>query len=146
MTNLVLPKVDLIRTVAMPKGTLGFLHWNDFKCKSLELPWLNNQPKISCIPVGSYDCIWSFSPHMKKFTFEVTFVNNRAGIRIHSANFTRQLLGCIALGDLFKDLDVDGVTDILHSGATLDKFETLLGRKSFRLNISNDPDTYKIAA
>lgn len=130
--------VTLTRHVRQPKGTLGRINYDEFAGKTLELPWLNNAPKISCIPIGDYPTIWSFSPHFKRFTYEVTGVKGRAGIRIHAANFTRQLLGCIAIGDEFKDLDSDGSTDILHSGATLSKFETLMLRKSFNLRVVDD--------
>ena len=73
---------------------------------------------------------------MNKFTYEVMDVPQRAGIRIHSANFTRQLLGCIALGDLLKDLDADGTTDILHSGKTVEEFEAIMEEKEFEIKIT----------
>lgn len=134
------PKVILTRTDKTDKSTLGI--WSLTKsdgfswvCKTLELPDKGNQQKISCIPVGEYDVIWSFSPSMKKFTYEIINVPGRAGIRIHSANFTKQLLGCIALGDIQKDINGDGTTDILHSGATLEKFEELMNKQHFKLKI-----------
>ena len=133
-------KVIITRTEKTDKVTAGVLSLTksdgySWVCKTLELPDKGNQQKISCIPIGEYDVIYSHSPSMNKFTYEVTNVPNRAGIRIHSANFTSQLLGCIALGDMVKDINADGITDVLHSGATLEKFETLMEHKPFKLKI-----------
>ena len=29
-----------------------------FDCDTIELPWLNNQPQISCIPIGTYNVVY----------------------------------------------------------------------------------------
>jgi len=144
-------------------GVLSFTKPNGFSwaCKTLELPDKNNAPRISCIPKGRYLCEYTRSPLFSKnaldrwlkanpskteldapdeaknvFTYEIKNVVNRGGIRIHSANYTSQLLGCVALGDLHKDINADGTTDILHSGATCKAFEDLMERKPFYINIS----------
>lgn len=107
-----------------------------FVCKSLELPWKDNAPKISCIPTGVYECKYTFSPHMNKFTYEILNVPERAGIRIHAANSYTQLLGCIALGNALKDINLDGQQDVIHSGDTILQFEQLMNHNNFILNIS----------
>lgn len=131
------------------KQTLGILSFvkNDgqlFVCKTLELPWKDNQSNISCIPAGSYTCKYTRSNRMSEhkgrdvFTYGVLNVPNRAGIRIHSANFFSELLGCIALGDAHKDINADNEQDVVHSGATIAAFEEQMQKQDFKLVISND--------
>jgi hypothetical protein len=119
-------------------GALTFVAKNSsiFVCKTLELPWKNNTPKISCIPQGQYECKYTFSNHMNKFTYEILSVPERSGIRIHSANLYTQLLGCIALGSALKDLNLDGQQDVIHSGETILKFEEAMKHEPFILTIS----------
>jgi hypothetical protein len=102
-----------------------------FVCKTLERPWKDNANDISCIPEGTYVCRWSVSAHLSELaghtveTYEILDVPGRTGIRIHSANQYKQLLGCIALGDAAKDIDADGELDMIHSGDTARKFNDL---------------------
>lgn len=139
-------KIKLIRFFTNGFQTLGVLSVTEgdkclFVAKTLERGWLNNQPNVSCIPPGIYNCIFTRSPLFSKkagkdvFTYEIAGVQNRAGIRIHSANFYSQLNGCIALGNTVKDLNMDGHLDVEHSGNTMKIFEELLGKKSFQLQI-----------
>lgn len=112
-----------------------------FVCKTLELGWLDNQSNVSCIPKGTYVCKWTRSNRLSKeagksvFTYEVLNVPGRAGIRIHSANYFFQLLGCIALGDAHKDINLDGKLDVIHSGVTCAKFAKLMNYEDFYLSI-----------
>ena len=112
-----------------------------FVCKTLELPWKDNRNDVSCIPKGKYLCKYTRSNRMsleKKadvFTYEVLNVPNRAGVRIHSANYFFQLLGCIALGDSHKDINGDAEPDVPHSGATLAAFELAMKKQDFNLTI-----------
>jgi len=137
--------VYLIRRISDLKQTLGVLVTTQgvelFVCKTLELAWNNNQNNISCIPEGTYVCIWTRSNRLSTlantdvYTYEITNVLNRSGIRIHSANYFNQLLGCIALGDAHKDINDDGVLDTIHSGNTVNAFNTLLNKQKFNLII-----------
>lgn len=127
------------------KQTLGTLTVQNtkelFVCKTLELGWHDNESNISCIPTGEYTCKWTRSNRLSTaaghdvFTYEVLNVPNRAGIRIHSANYFNQLLGCIALGDAHKDINSDGHLDVLHSGATVAKFAEFMSYQEFKLLI-----------
>jgi hypothetical protein len=125
-------------------GSLSFIKSDGqlFVCKTLELPWRDNQSNVSCIPKGIYPCRYTRSNRMSRqkgtdvFTYEVFDVVNRGGIRIHSANFFFQLLGCIALGDAQKDINADNEQDAIHSGATIAAFETQLEKQDFMLTIS----------
>ena len=70
------------------RGTLMIFDGDQdlFRCKCLELPWVDNQQNVSCIPEGVYDCEkYSDSKHPN--TFWVKNVLGRDGILIHIGNF-----------------------------------------------------------
>ena len=52
------------------------------------------------IKEGTYDLYNSYSPKFDKYLWSL-LVNDRSGIRIHSANAGKELKGCIAVG-LYK--------------------------------------------
>lgn len=82
--------------------------------KTLELPWLNNQKKISCIPEGIYSYQFYESPKFGK----VILINNvpkRSMIEIHPGNFTSDIQGCILPGDAHTDINGDGTPDVTNS-------------------------------
>jgi hypothetical protein len=109
-------------------GNLSVYEGTDliWTCKTVELPWRNNNRNVSCIPTGVYKCDWSYSPKFKTNVFEVTGVPERSGIRIHVANYVRQLHGCIALGYCYKDIDNDGQMDIAMSRICLEAFQEIM--------------------
>lgn len=146
-TNLSISKVIVNRIFSNDHGTFGKVRievnglYNFYSCFSLELPDRGNKSNISCIPMGSYKCIWSYSPRFKKYTYEILEVPKRTGIRIHSANlagdkekgFKAQLNGCIALGEKIGTIDKQQA--ILVSKPAIRKFETILNYKPFILEI-----------
>ena len=79
------------------KGTNGLLYADgQFVCSSIELPWLNNQHGISCIPEGSYTLLLRYSPKHGEH-LEVENVPGRDLILVHPANNAlTELKGCIA--------------------------------------------------
>lgn len=89
-------EIDLIR-VYDPQGTNGEIqHEGQRVCFSIELPWLNNARKISCIPEGRYALHHRFT-EKRKHHLEVMDVPGRTSILIHPANNAQKdLLGCIA--------------------------------------------------
>lgn len=107
------------------KVTLGDATYGEFKCKTLELPWLQNQQNVSCIPTGIYKCRKIVSPSLGE-CFEVMDVPNRTYVRGHAANFTRQIRGCIVFGRTHADIDHDGIVDITRSKETLEELMALL--------------------
>ncbi|MFV8351785.1 DUF5675 family protein [Flavobacterium sp. XS2P14] len=80
-----------------PEGTQGVLEWNGtIVCYTIELPWLNNQRRISCVPEGEYVLQKRFSPKFK-WHLHLRNVPGRDLILIHPANdAATELLGCIA--------------------------------------------------
>ena len=116
--------------------TLGRLKFGDFKCCSIELPWKDNKTDESCIPPGLYECEKYDSSQFKTECISVKNVVGRTVIAIHPANYTRQLLGCIAPGTYFKDIDNDGTLDVASSGNALKALLKVLPSK-FQLFIKN---------
>jgi hypothetical protein len=86
----------LLRTY-FPDGTNGKLECEGkFICKTIELPWKNNETKVSCILEGKYFIKKRYS---KKFQWHLEIINvkNRSLILFHPANNALQELnGCIA--------------------------------------------------
>ena len=99
--------------------TLGMMSVDGFNCFTLELPWLDNQKNISCIPAGIYDYFIRYSPSKKMDVLQLKDVENREYIQIHAGNYTSQILGCILVGDGIKYLNRDNIPDVTNSGATL---------------------------
>jgi hypothetical protein len=108
--------------------------------KTLELPWLFNQSKISCIPEGNYKIATRTSDKYKRH-LHILDVPSRSFILIHQGNYAgsknpetgkSDILGCILVGKHHNDLNGDGIKDITHSISTL------------KLIMSNIKDTDKI--
>lgn len=87
----------VLTRIYFPEGTQGMLEWNDtLVCYTIELPWLGNQRRISCIPEGEYVLQKRFSPKFK-WHLHLRNVPGRDLILIHPANDAKkELLGCIA--------------------------------------------------
>lgn len=89
--------VLLITRTYFPEGTNGNLEFEGkLICKTIELPWKENQKMISCIPEGKYLLQKRYS---KKFKWHIEIVNvsNRSSILFHPANNAiKELNGCIA--------------------------------------------------
>ncbi|TXG75715.1 hypothetical protein E6Q11_07060 [Candidatus Dojkabacteria bacterium] len=130
-----IPTVLITRNGDDGVQTLGTLELGWFKCNTLERPWKNNAPNISCIPKGEYTVKWTFSPKFMRYTYEVQNVPKRSGIRFHTGNFVTDISGCFLLGNGYKDLNKDGRLDIINSTATIKAFEQLLNKQEFKLII-----------
>ncbi len=100
---------------------------------SLELPWKDNQPNVSCVPEGKYQVAKRNSPKFGHDTFEISNVPGRSNILIHPGNFTREIQGCVLLGERFSDIDKDGITDVVDSRKAINQVKALAD--SFELTI-----------
>jgi hypothetical protein len=79
------------------QGTNGTISYQGEKiCHTIELPWRNNTPRLSCIPLGRYKLVkQKYDRHGEQIG--IPNVLGREAILIHTANDAqRQLLGCIA--------------------------------------------------
>lgn len=107
-------------------------------CCTMELPWHDNEPQISCIPPGKYTCKRRPSPHFQCDVFEIRGVPGRSLILLHPANYIRELRGCVALGESFADLNADGVTDLASSRKAFEAFmASKAGVSTFVLDVLN---------
>lgn len=80
-----------------PKGTNGKLECEGkLICNTIELPWKNNETKVSCIPEGKYFIRKRYSEKFK-WHLEIIEVKDRRWILFHPANNAlKELNGCIA--------------------------------------------------
>jgi hypothetical protein len=91
-----------------------------FDCKGLELPWRNNERKVSCIPEGAYKLVRRNSPRFGDH-FHVLDVPNRTFILIHHGNYTSDIEGCLLVGSRHQDINGDGIMDVTASRFTMAK-------------------------
>lgn len=124
-------KILISRYSFEEKQTIGDLYvLNDkdevvkrFDC--LELPWLNNQRNISCIPEGNYDAKKHYSPKFKK-SFWLQDVPGRSEILIHKGNYHTDIRGCILPGLGLSDINNDGFIDVTSSSKAMNELYELL--------------------
>jgi hypothetical protein len=138
----------IVDRVYLPTETLGSLYFNGkLMCKTMELPWKDNQRSVSCIPEGVYEVtkeapIPANDPKGRKerpyWHFRIHNVPGRSGVLIHKITYVSGLKGCIGVGKQHFDVDGDGVPDIIQSSAALqelvatlpDKFMMLIKQKA----------------
>lgn len=89
--------VIVLSRTYFPNGTNGKLESDGkFICYTIELPWKENETKVSCIPEGEYVIRKRYS---RKYNWhlEVVDVPSRKRILLHPANNAQsELKGCIA--------------------------------------------------
>lgn len=116
------------------KQTLGDFEFQGFKCKTLELAWLDNQRQISCIPEGVYKCSKELHAKFGK-VFRLHNVPGRDGVLVHFGNYAGSMnpntarpdsLGCILVGKQHIDLNKDGIKDITASKPTMDELYRIM--------------------
>lgn len=127
--------------------TLGVCYVKDergriiFKSEAIERGWRDNQSRVSCIPEGEYPVKLEHSNRFRKELYEIYGVPGRSECKFHSANYARQLNGCIALGNNRKDIDKDGYKDVTSSRLTMAKFHKAMGGDRQAILIVNNIHT-----
>jgi len=143
--------VGLIQAVENPGGSSGGRVV--YECPAIELPWRDNRNNRSCIPTGVY--VYEQVDHSPSFSYEHFWVHDegsayaagdRAGVKVHIANFVRQLLGCIAPGLRFVDLDGDGLVDVANSETALNELLDVLPEKTELVIDDREPENAPVAA
>ena len=123
-------ELHLTRLEENDKQTIGVLQLIDnnnvlFSCYTLELPYIQNQRNVSCIPLGKYNTVlrtsFKFGNHL-----HITNVYGRSYILIHSGNFNSDIRGCVIIGSSFKDINSDGYADVVNSKRTLKKLMAIV--------------------
>jgi hypothetical protein len=126
------PLLKLQRVAQSDKGTFGVLVWDNVPlCVTLEDPWNNNFPNVSCIPAKTYE-VKPWNGNKYKNVWEVTKVPGRSAILIHQGNSIKDTEGCILVGESFSTLG--GMPSITRSLVTLDRLRAILP-KEFTLEI-----------
>jgi hypothetical protein len=90
-------QLQLIRTYYPDEGTNGKIYLNGtLVCFTIELPWLDNQHCVSCIPERTYTLVKRSNKHHHNHLL-VQRVPGRDLILLHPANDAEEeLQGCIA--------------------------------------------------
>ena len=136
--------ISLIRSSLGPDFTAGTLTCPslnpetapDLVLATVERPWLNNAPHISCIPAGTYPIQFAFSDRWQRLVPMLLDVPFRSLIEVHIANVAQDVEGCIGPGLRATPLGV------ASSGLAVQKFEAWLGlacRDHVQIEIENPP-------
>lgn len=136
-------EIWLKRFPSTAHGTLGklFLPSGRELC-TVEPPWQNNQPNISCIPKGRYRVRRDQLGRHRYY--QVVDVPGRSAIELHPANYfinpntgKQELEGCIAPGLAFNPTATAGV---IQSRDACDVLLDEMGNEDFYLTITHfDP-------
>ena len=138
---------SLVRFENTEQGTFGLISINGICFQSLELPYKDNKPNISCIPKGEYICKIRYSPSFKRKLYCLQNVKDRSYILIHGANFAgdkskgyqSHLAGCIALGKskgIANNKFGNKQRCIFNSQQALREFMDITDNKDFKLIIT----------
>lgn len=90
--------MKLTRFVKNSEVTLGRLDFAGKHFFTVERPWLDNKPNVSCIPDGNYKVKRVDSPKFGDDMWEIINVADRTHILIHVANSPHNVKGCVGLG------------------------------------------------
>ena len=111
-------------------GIVGVLNFPLFRgdqpqIYTLELPWLDNERCISCIPHGEYD----LTPEEPTPKFDYPHLSlwdvpTRTAIRIHVGNYPKDTTGCVLVGLAKKKEDAV----ILDSRKAMETLMDLVGK------------------
>jgi hypothetical protein len=109
-----------------------------YQCYTLELPWRDNEPELSCIPEGVYSCglrpSAKFGNSTGGMAYHIQPVPGRTDILIHAGNSTRDTHGCILVGE---GLVVDESPRLVQSRKAIIAMHAHLGGQPFTLSISS---------
>jgi len=132
----------LIRFKSSDQGRLGILLIDNFEAKTIELPWKDNCPNVSCISTGRYECEYRFSKKYKGH-YHIKDVPNRTWILTHNGvwagdvekGYKTHSAGCILIGKYHgKYQDQDAV---LVSRATLRRLVDFMNKEPFELEVKD---------
>lgn len=123
-------------------GTFGTLEVEGVMFFTVERPWEDNLPFVSCIPEGDY----TLAPHNSKKYGDVLCLvgdgvtqnkepdSKRYACLIHTANYPYDVEGCIGLGDNYI-ADKNMVTNSRQS--IIDFYDIVSPNKAHELKIEN---------
>jgi hypothetical protein len=133
-------RAELHRFMSDPKQTLGSLvfYRNDdpeLMLATIELPWRDNKRSLSCVPEGDYTVVKRYSEKYGDH-WHLIDVPGRSHILIHHGNFHYQIQGCVLVGAEHKDIDGNGLPDVIASKRAMDEINRLMAdQDDFQLKI-----------
>lgn len=132
-----IPQFKLKRIASRLDGMFGVLiDDNTPFAVTCEPPWLNNAPRISCIPPGTYLCKRVNSPKFG-ITFEITGVPGRSHVLFHPGNVDDNTEGCVLTGESFEPW-TDGSQSVQQSRKAFAEFMSRLeGVDQFYLQVED---------
>ncbi|MFZ6848096.1 DUF5675 family protein [Undibacterium sp. RuRC25W] len=135
--------ITITRKQSTPSGTPGNLTvvnpaGDTFTCETLELPWQDNTPGISCIINDSYSAAIWHSDHLDCDVLRLEDKHGRQDCLIHCGNFAgdvsqgmeTQVHGCTLVGSRYGSLandDGSAQMAILNSRVTLAQLIEFVG-------------------
>lgn len=127
--------LTLERFAYSPFGTFGRMVMpSGVVLYTVERPWLDNKPSVSCIPPGVYKCAPKHFFRGGYEAIEILNIPGRSHILFHIANFADELEGCCAVVSRLGVLD--GRWAGLASKPAFDLFMSFYGGKNFQLEIT----------
>lgn len=124
-------KLVLLRRKETKESTRGVLLGpSGMQLHTLELPYRNNEFRVSCIPVGTYLCVWHLSPKFG-WTYLLQGTEPRTHILFHAGNYAKDTWGCILLGKTFEE------DRVWNSRQAMQEFFTVMQQEAFKLEIIN---------
>lgn len=91
---------------------------------------------VKSFPDGKYRLKLEHSPRFKMDLWELYGIPGRAEIKIHVANYYRQLDGCIGVGKVHQDFNDDAILDLGQSKtALLELMEVMSGQKEAEITV-----------
>lgn len=127
-----------------PEGTFGALSLDGILLVTGELPWADNAPGVSRIPVGRYALKWLHSPKFGRHVYHLQDVPGRTVIEVHPGNFCAapplksNTDGCILLG--IRRGILDGQAAVMESRDAVTEFEAYLAGENAEIVIT---ETYE---
>ena len=104
------------------------------RVKTLELPWKDNQRRVSCIPALNYPAIQHSSPKFG-WCLWLQDVPDRSEILVHAGAYTEHTLGCILPGIMHDDINNDGIMDVKHSKVAMEALKHYIRQEKINILI-----------
>jgi hypothetical protein len=120
-------KLTLARSYLSDR-TVGVLKHSDMWLSTLERPWLDNMPNISCIPEGVY--LVKRDKTGRHQWYAVQDVEGRTNIEFHPGNSVGHSEGCILVGESH-----DGSLNLINSNQAMMSMLEYIGNSDFLLHI-----------
>ena len=122
-------QVKILRLERTDKATIGSLLVDGRVIgNTLEEPWRDNEPNISCIPEGFYPMVLEWSPSKGRLLWTIKDVPDRFYVRIHTGNTVDDTEGCPLPGSKVGSLH--GKRAVLESRLAFKLFMLSMGGKA----------------